>query len=374
MQQEKNNTPVSIVSNIFNPVGPAAPGGLEVFNYYLTKELEERNLDVELYASGDSEKLKSLKPLVELSLGYSQTQEFLSVPWNYRRLTVREFLIYTDFIQKQKGNRLIHFSLVNFLPIYLAVKQNLPILVTLHMPVDNLHYQSLQQLLNKNELKRVHFIGISQAQVKNFPDVFRVIYNGVNLEIFPFLENFRENFIWIGRFVKEKGCSDAIEAAEKAKVILEIAGAPHDKNENDYFKEKIKPKISTKIIHKGFVKDKQRSDFYAAKALIFTPKWDEPFGLVMTEAMACGTPVIAYDCGAVREIIQDRKTGYLVPADDIGGLVQAIDRMQNLSEKQYLEMRKNCRDHIEKNFSFKKVAEDYLQTYQEVWDKKYKEV
>jgi glycosyltransferase involved in cell wall biosynthesis len=370
----QNNIPVSIISNIFNPVGPTAPGGLEVFNYYLTKELEERNInidiDIELYASGDSEKLKSLKPIINLSLGYSQTQEFLSVPWNYRRLTVREFLIYTDFIRKQTGSRLIHFSLVNFLPIYLAAKQNLPMLVTLHMPVENLHYQALQQLLNKEELRRVHFVGISQAQVKNFPDVFRIIYNGVNLESFPYSRNFRDTFIWIGRFVKEKGCSDAIKSAEKAKVILEIAGAPHDKNENDYFIEKIEPKISTKIIYKDFVKDKQRSDFYAAKAMLFTPKWDEPFGLTMIEAMACGTPVIAYNRGAVSEIIKDGETGYLVPADSAEGLAQAITRIQSLSQEQYLEMRKNCREHIEKNFSFTKMVDEYLLTYQEIWNKR----
>lgn len=365
----QNNIPISIISNIFNPVGPSAPGGLEVFNYYLTKELEERNIDVELYASGDSEKLKSLKPIIDLSLEYSQTQEFLSVPWNYRRMTVREFGVYTGFIQNQKNDRLVHFSLVNFLPIYLAIKRKLSVITTIHMPIDNLHYQILKNLLTPEELKQAHFIGVSKAQVKNFP-VEKIIHNGVATQDFQFSSQARDTFIWMGRIIPEKGCPDAIAASNKAKVLLEIGGEPKNMTEEQFFQKNIQPGINNNISYKGFIKAQERSRFYAAKALIFTPKWEEAFGLIMTEAMACGTPVIAYNRGAVSEIIKDGETGYLVPEGDTEGLAKAILKIQDLSQKQYLEMRKNCREHIEKNFSFKKMVDEYILVYKEIWNKR----
>lgn len=369
MRKGKTNTSVSIVSNIFNPVGPAVAGGLEVFNYYLTKELIDRGLDVKLYASGDSENLECLVPIVEKSLAYSQTEDFLAIPWNYRRMTVQEFGVYADFIQKQKGDRLIHFSLVNFLPIYLAVKKKLPIVTTIHMPIDNLHYQILKDLLTADELKQAHFIGVSKAQVKNFP-VEKIIHNGVAVQDFKFSPQGRDAFIWLGRMIPEKGCPDAIAAIDKAGVALEIGGEPKNATEKQFFQKYIKPQIHDNIFYKGFIEAQDRNQFYAAKALIFTPKWEEPFGLIMTEAMACGTPVIAYDRGAVREVIEDGVTGFIVPQDDVEALAQAIERVQKLPQDKYLRMRKNCRELTEKKFSFKKVASEYMQIYQEIWNSK----
>jgi len=361
-----NNIPVSIISNIFNPVGSGVAGGLEVFNYYLTKELEERSIDTKLFASGDSEKLKSLVPILEKSLAYSQTKEFLAVPWNYRKMTVVEFGIYTKFIQEQKNDRLIHFSLVNFLPIYLAVKKNLPMITTIHMPVDNKHYQLLLELLTPEEIKKANFIGISNAQAKNFP-VRKIIHNGVSTNDFKFSSTARKSYVWEGRIIPEKGCPDAIKAAEKAGVTLEIGGEPKNTMEEEFFQKEIKPLIKENILYKGFITKDIQSDFYAARALIFTPKWDEPFGLIMTEALACGTPVIAYDRGATSEIIQNGVNGFLVEKDDIEGLVQAIQKIEKMSENDYLIMRQNSRRIIEENFSFKKMTDEYIKTYQEIW-------
>jgi glycosyltransferase involved in cell wall biosynthesis len=365
----QNKVSVSIISNIFNPVGPAVAGGLEVFNYYLTKELLNLKVDVKLYASGDSEDLGNLVPIVEESLAYSKNKDYLSIPWNYRRMTVQEFGIYTDFIQKEKGDRLIHFSLVNFLPIYLAVKKGLPAMTTIHMPIDNAHYQLLKNLLTPEELKRVHFIGISKAQVKDFP-VEKIIHNGVSTKDFQFSPQGRDAFIWLGRMIPEKGCPDAIVASKKADVSLEIGGEPKNATEEEFFQKEIQPQIQNKISYKGFIREQNRNQFYAAKALIFTPKWEEPFGLIMTESLACGTPVIAYDQGAVSEVIEDGVTGFIVPQNDIEGLVGAIEKIQALPLDKYSKMRQNCREVIEKKFSFEKVAEEYLQTYQEIWNSK----
>jgi glycosyltransferase involved in cell wall biosynthesis len=361
--------PISIVSNIFNPCGPSVPGGLEVFNYYLTKALEQRGYDIRLYASGDSAKLTGLIPLVKKSLLYSQTDEYISVPWNLRRLTVEEFAVYTNFIQKaEKEKRLIHFSLVNFLPIYLAVKKNLPALTTMHISAQNLHFQTLIKLLSPEELKKIHFVSVSHTQIKNFPYAYDTVYNGVKIENkkFSFFSKYKNNFIWIGRMIPEKGCFDAILAAKKANVILEIGGSPKSSNEKEYF-ENIKKYFNSGIRYQGYINAKKRNNFYKAKALLFPSKIEECFSLIVIEAMACGTPIIAYDQGSVREAIIDGKTGFIVPKDNIKELMKAIKKINSMDETEYQEMRRNCRKRVEQKFSLDTMVDKYEQIYQKIY-------
>jgi len=360
--------PISIVSNIFNPTGPAAPGGLEIFNYYLSRELEKRGEDVKLFASGDSQKLRCLVPLVDKSLQFSKSKEFLFDPWNYRKITFEEFAIFAKFIEdKSNHNRVLHFNMDNFLPVYLAAKKGLPMLNTIHLLTKSLGYRILGDLLTEEEMRSVHFIGVSKRQVKDFPYNYRVIHHGVDLRDFHYSDNFSNNFIWIGRFVEAKGCSDAIAAAKKAGEKLEIGGEAKIKNEVEYFESSIKPELNRKIKLKGFVKQNTRSDFYQAKALIFSSKKDEAFGLTIIEAMACGTPVIAYARGAASEVIKEGKTGFIIQPDDVNGLVSAMKKINQLPAKEYLAMRKRCRENIEKNFSLKIMADRYLEVYNEIY-------
>lgn len=358
---------INVISNIFNPVGPSAPGGLEVFNYYLAKELANRDIDVNLYASGDSEPMPSLKPIIDKSIMYSKDREFLAAQWNYRRMTMEEFAVYTKLMQDLENDTgVIHFSLVNFMPIYFAAKQRKRSVVTLHMPVDNFSYQILPKLLNQEELDTITFVGVSYHQVKDFNLPVSVIHNGVFLDDFTFSDQPRQNFIWIGRIVPAKGCEDAILAANQAGVDLELGGAPNTAEEQDYFDAKIATSLNDKIRHYGYVEKQKRSEFYSAKALLFLPKWEEPFGLTMIEAMACGTPVIAYDRGAVREVIQDGETGYIVEAENTQAVADAIAKINSLTPEEYAAMRRRCREHIEQNFSYQRVADQYLKLYESI--------
>lgn len=361
------NIKVSIVSNIFNPVGPSAPGGLEVFNYYLAKYLEKKDINVELYASGDSAKMSCLKPLISRSLLYSKSDSFLSIPWNYRRITVEEFGIYTKFIEQQLNKkRILHFSMVNFLPIYLAAKKKLPTVVTLHMSPKNAHFQLLSELLSEQEMENLNFVGVSQQQINDFKHAKTVIQNGVDLDDFQLSINSKDSFIWIGRMVTEKGCDDALIAAKKADVKLEIGGQAKSQNEIEFFNKFIKNSLSEKIIHKGYITANKRSNFYQAKALLFTSKLDEAFGLVIIEAMACGTPVIAYNVGIAGELIKDGKNGFLVKKGDITSLVKAIKQIQSMPKDQYLEMRRFCRSIVEKKYTFDIVADKYIELYKKI--------
>lgn len=365
-----SKVPISIVSNIFNPVGSSAPGGLEVFNYYLTKKLEEKNIDVKLLASGDSEHLKSLTAIVEKSIAFSKSQEYLAKGWNYRVMTFEEFGIYTKLIQdesKRSVKRLLHFSAVNFLPVYLAIKAKIPMLFTIHMPITNYTYQVLTQLLTDNELKKVNFIGISKNQIKNFPFATKVIHNGVPIDQFEYSAEGSEDFIWIGRLVKEKGCDDAVEATKIIKSKLQVAGAPKDADEKKYFDSELEPKFDNNIKYCGYVSATERTKFYQARALLFTSRMDEAFGLTMIESMATGTPVIAYNRGAVEEIVEDGKTGFIIKPDNINALSNAMKKISQMPQNEYLAMRKRCRQRVEKYFTHDAMVDNYIETYTDIY-------
>lgn len=358
------NLKIDVVSNLFNPVGPSAPGGLEVFNYYLVRELEKRNVDVRLIAPGNSAKLKSLKAIIPRSYLGENKDDTVSDPWDYRRITVREFAEYLKYIEKiAEKDRIIHFSMVNFLPVYLAVKQGYRMLFSIHMPVTNYHFQVLKEMLTVDELKKVNFVGVSKHQVKNFTYASRVVHNGVDTEEFVFSEKNSDNYIWIGRLVEGKGCLDAIKAAKLARVKLKIAGSVRTKDEIEYFDKFIKPELDVNITYIGHVGRKERIKFYQAKALLFSPKWNEAFGLTMIEAMSCGTPVIAYNSGAVKEIIINNETGLISKADDVREMAKMINKIELINKSQYLMLRRNCRKHIEKNFSIQRMVNEYIDIY-----------
>jgi len=167
---------------------------------------------------------------------------------------------------------------------------------------------------------------------------------------------------------EQKGCKDAIAAAKKVKGKLEIGGSPKLKNEIEYFEKFIEPEIDKEITLKGFIDDKMRSNFYHAKALIFSTQNEEAFGLTQVEAMACGTPVIAYDRGAASEVIKEGETGFIVRPKDVQGLAKAMEKINQMPHEEYLAMRKKCRENIEKNFSLEVMVDRYIEVYNEIYE------
>ena len=361
---------VALVSNLFNPVGPSAPGGLEVFNYYLMRALIGKGIDATLYAPGDSSSDIPLIPLVDKSLQYSESEDFLSVPWNYRVMTVKEFAAYTRMIDKDLSNisadRIIHFSMVNFLPIYLAVKKNMPVLVTLHMAATNFHFKFLEEIFSEDEIKKIHFIGVSRNQAKMFPHTYKTIANGVDSEELRFSKEFRDTFIWIGRLVKEKGALDALESCKTANVSLEIGGEAKSRDEVRFVETQLKPALTENILEMGLINREDKPNFYSAKATIFSSLLNEAAPLTIIESMSCGTPVIAYETGSAAEVIKDGYNGFLIKQGDISGIVAAIKKIESLSPSAYLTMRENSRKTIEENYTLDKMTDKYLETYQEI--------
>jgi glycosyltransferase involved in cell wall biosynthesis len=170
------------------------------------------------------------------------------------------------------------------------------------------------------------------------------------------------HFIWIARMNKHKGVENAIEAAEKLGVRLLLAGRI-DPTQEEYFEKIIKPHLNDKIQYAGELKDKELPNFYAsARALLYPIEWEEPFGLVVAEAQACGTPVISYRRGSMEELIRDGKTGFVVDSN-IELLMEAMKKIGSID-------RAAVRKHIEKKFSKEWMADNYEKAYFELCKQK----
>lgn len=221
-----------------------------------------------------------------------------------------------------------------------------------------------------------YHISISEAHKKLFKKakIFKVVYNGVDTNIYSYQEKKEDYLLWLGRlskaknpdgtFMDPKGIKWAIKLAEETDSKLLMSGNIEDM---EFYNQDVKPHLSDKIQWVGplsselsLTKPEVAKLMQNAKAYLMPINWHEPFGLVITEAMSCGTPVIGFDRGAVSELIVDGKTGFVVlPEKGIDGLKEALSKVDQINPQ-------DCRDHVVKNFSTEKMVDNYEQTYLEI--------
>ena len=235
-----------------------------------------------------------------------------------------------------------------------------PVILTIH---ENF-VPSFKPLMNF--FKKAKLVSVSDSQRKTFPflNYVATIYHGIDVENYPFNPTPKDKYIFMSRVSKEKGVEFAMAAAKKAKVQLEIYGP----GEENYLKKFVLPYLKRKISYQGMIK-RDSPEWYRAyseaKALVLPIQWEEPFGLVMIEAMACGTPVIAFNRGAVPEVVKDGKTGFIVnPLDKKGkpnveGLVRAIKNINQID-------RRECRKWVEEKFTVEKMVKEYEKVYYKI--------
>ncbi|MBI4973261.1 glycosyltransferase [Candidatus Roizmanbacteria bacterium] len=244
-----------------------------------------------------------------------------------------------------------------------------------------------------NTRKNNFFVSISDFQQKKFPSTSFIgtVHNGLDQSNFSFDVNGGSKFLFAGRIVKEKGVFDAMMSCIKTNRKLIMTGSVDPStlrvNEKDYYTSEIAPIISqnTHLIQFDDVTERTKmfSFYQEGRATLVPVLWDEPFGLVMIESMASGTPIIAYAKGSVPEIVLDGKTGFIVNSSDndvrgdwtikktgIEGLCEAIERMSNMSDQDYKQMRRSCLAHVEKHFTLSKMTEQYEQIYKKILDLK----
>ncbi len=344
----KKKLKIAQIAPLWTPVPPKKYGGVELIVHYVTEELVNRGHDVTLFASGDSKtsaKLRSYSQKNLLDRGIQMTDK------KFNLLNMSEAIKDSykfDIIHS-------HFDVYDhfFIPF-----SKCPVVSTVHTIIKG---NKTKKAIFRH-YKDHNFISISYQQRKQAPKGMNFvanIYNGIKIKDFKFNENPRDHYIWVGRFADLKGPHEAIRVALETGEKLLLAGKLQNENEKKYFKEKIEPFLKNKNIeYVGEISRKQKSDFFGnAKGLLNPIKWEEPFGLVMAEAMACGTPVIAFNRGSVPEVVEDGKTGFVVNRKQgIGGIIKATEKIEKID-------RKNCRKRVEKKFTTEKMIDDYEKIY-----------
>jgi glycosyltransferase involved in cell wall biosynthesis len=336
---------IAQVSPLFEAVPPKLYGGTERVVFSLTEELVAMGHDVTLFASGDSITSATLAPMREQALRLDPTV----IDW---------VAIYMQMIERiyRRADEfdILHFH-IDYFPLALFSRQRTPFLTTLHGRLDLPEFKDIYELYPD-----APFVSISNSQRKPIPRMnwTRTVLHGMPATLLTPQPVQQSYLAFLGRISPEKGIDKAIRIAGRAGMKLKIA-AKVDNADKKYFDTEIKPLLSQGHVEFiGEIDDSQKPAFLSgAHALLFPIDWPEPFGLVMIESMACGTPVIAFNRGSVPEVMDDGLTGFIVNSEDEA--VAAIDRLGELD-------RARVRLQFDRRFTARRMAQDYLDLYGEL--------
>jgi len=333
---------IAQVSPLFEPVPPQGYGGTERVVFYLTEELVRQGHDVTLFASGDSRTRARLVSVVE----HSVRDSVLDQSW------LAYHLIQMDRVAAMAEEfDIIHFH-TDLLQFPALRHFYTPHLTTLHGRLDLPYLAPLYRHFSREPL-----VSISDSQRAPLPwaNWVATVHHGIPADQHTFEPDPGDYFLFVGRISPEKRVDRAIDIAVRCHRPIYIA-AKLNKNEETYFKDCIKPLLRHPLVtYVGEVGGKEKRELLEhASALLFPIDWPEPFGLVMIESLSCGTPVIAYGHGAVREIVEDGVTGYIVSNQEEA--VHAASRIDAIS-------RPRCRLAFERRFTAPHMAANYLEAY-----------
>jgi len=334
---------IAQVAPLIESVPPQAYGGTERVVHYLTEGLVARGHDVTLFASGDSHTNADHVAVVKQSLRLSKRPRDPTI-WHMRQLMeVRRMSHHFDIVH-------FHTDWFHF-PVWRGSPT--PQLTTLHGRLDIADLRAVY-----DEFRDMAVVSISDSQRTPMPSArwVETIYNGTPAGNYHFCDRPGDYLAFLGRITPEKGPEQAIEIAKRLGMPLKMA-AKIDPVDREYFADRIEPLLDDPLIDFIGEVDERGKDrlLGGARALLFPIDWPEPFGLVMTEAMACGTPVIAMRRGSVPEIMIDGVTGFIVNSID-----QAVAAVQKIGTID----RANCRKHFEQNFTVGRMVDGYIETYQ----------
>jgi glycosyltransferase involved in cell wall biosynthesis len=336
---------IAQVAPLYEAVPPKLYGGTERVVSLLTEELVRRGHEVTLFASGDSVTAARLGAVTERALRLDATSRELLAADTVRQLDL-VFGNARDF-------DVIHCH-VDYLAYPFSGLVSTPTLHTVHGRLDLPYLIPVYR-----QFKHVPLVSISDAQRAPLADVgvtwAGTVHHGLAPERFVFSPKPGDYLAFLGRLSPEKQPDVAIEVAKRAGLPLRIA-AKVDAADREYFDRVVAPLLDHPLIEfVGEIGDADKSAFLGgARALLFPIDWPEPFGLVMLEAMACGTPVIARPCGSVSEVVRPGVSGFI--ADSVPELVEAVSRLDTLD-------RARCRRDFERRFSVARMVDDYETLY-----------
>jgi glycosyltransferase involved in cell wall biosynthesis len=338
---------IAQIAPLTEAIPPRLYGGTERVVSWLTEELIALGHEVTLFASGDSVTSAQLDAIWPRALRLDGA---------VRDPNALHMLMLERVYQRALDFDFLHFHL-DYYPFSLFSRQPTPFVTTLHGRLDLPEHQPVFDAFSS-----VPVVSISNAQRRPLPQArwVRTVHHGLPEKLLTPQQVTPSYFAFLGRIAPEKGIDRAIRIAQHCGVPLRVA-AKVDNVDRGYFEEQIQPMMkSGDVEFIGEINDKEKSEFLSGAIVLLVPiDWPEPFGLVMIEAMACGTPIIAFNRGSVPEVVDDGVTGFIV--EDINGAIGAVDRLGHLS-------RQKIRQRFEERFTARRMAQDYLALYRGMTD------
>lgn len=335
---------IGLIAPIWYPIPPVGYGGIELVVSLLAEGLVEKGHDVTVFASGDSKtsaRLVSSCEVAPCTLIGQVSPDLFHALTAYTR--AEEF----DVIHDHSG----------MIGPALGAFSATPVLHTLHGPATE-EAKKLYNMLNFG----LYFNAISNYQRSQFGDLNFVdtIYNAVDLDQYPFSAEKEDYLLFLGRMNPEKGAHVAVEVANRLGRRLVMVTKMVEPAEIEYFETRVKPLFNGNVEMMGEIDPVTKANIFSkASCTLFPIQWPEPFGLVMIESMATGTPVVAMRQGAVPEVIENERTGYIV--DTVDEMVDAVAMAETLDPRE-------CRSHVEARFSQERMVDGYVAAYSQILD------
>lgn len=334
---------IAQLAPLYESVPPRGYGGTERVVSYLTEELVRAGHDVTLFASGDSKTTARHVPCAPRALRLDPNRPDELAP----------HLLAIEAAYAREGDFDLVHSHLDHLPYLVARRSATPTLTTLHGRLDLPHLGPIYREFGEQAV-----VSISDSQRRPLPWVrwAGTVHHGLPEDLYRFHPEAGDYLAFVGRLSVEKRVDRAVEIAIRTGRPLRIA-AKIDPADEAYFREVVRPLLAHPLVeYVGEIDDSEKNAFLGgAAALLFPIDWPEPFGLVMIEALACGTPVIAWCHGSVAEVIGHGDTGWL--CEDIADGVRAVDSLDRIR-------RARCRAVFEERFTAARMAHDYVEIYE----------
>lgn len=358
---------ILIVSLLKRNITPKSTASRPRMIYELSKRLVEKGHEVILLGTGDST-IPGVEVVPVIPKGFVELPAFENP---FHAETAYYGLLAKKVEELASAVDVIHnHAFPESMTLYVGEHIDTPLVTTIHVQATPVLDDALASF------KKTNLISISHAHKKGFTKapIDVVIHNGIDTDFYAYEPKKEDYMLWIGRLSKAKhsdgsymdpkGVKWAIALAEKTGTPLKLSGNVEDIK---FFNEEVKPHLSETIQWIGEISSEQplpKEDvvrlMQKAKVFLMTVNWEEPFGLVMAEAMSCGTPVIGFDRGAVNEVIVDGVTGFVVdPKKGVGGLAKALAKIDTIKPE-------DCRKHVVEHFSIDHMVTNYENVYQQV--------
>lgn len=349
---------IGIVASARHPIAEPFAGGLEMQTHTLATRLRARGHRVTVYASATSDPELGVEPVCEEASLLDLSEAARQDPSMVAQRFLDEHHAYLHLMLRlgDRGHDVVQNNSVHYLPMAMAAAVPTPMVTTLHTPPT----PWLESGLQSRPRKAGVFVSVSRSNARAWQgsvEVDRVVPNGIDLSRWRFGEHpDAGRAVWTGRIVPEKGTHLAVAAAHAAGLAIDVAGPVHDRA---YFDERVAPLLRPADRFLGHLDHDRLAEVVRSSGVaLITPCWDEPYGLVVAEALASGTPVAAFARGAIPEIV-DETCGRLATSGDAAALGAAAREAVALD-------RRACRDRAERHCSDEVMVERYEALYRDV--------